>query len=314
LKVLVIRFSSIGDIVLCTPIIRSCKTQLGAEVHFLTKAKFKNVIANNSHIDKTYHFDDHVSELKSSLIAEDYDYVVDLHNNLRSRLVKFWLGKPSGTFPKLNIQKFLLVNAKINCLPDQHIVDRYFQAYDKIKNDGKGLDYKVRKENVLDLGLGQFVCLVLGATYYTKRIPEEIVSSIISGLECSVVLVGGPEEKELGERLAGKFTNAINACGLFNLDQSASIVEQSKAVITSDTGMMHIASALKKPVFMMWGNTVPYFGMGPYETEVSHFQVDGLKCRPCSKLGKDACPKGHFDCMIKQDVERLVVEVGGLVL
>lgn len=306
MKILIIRFSSIGDIVLCTPVIRACKNQLSAEVHFLTKEKFRNVISNNPHIDKTFSIKEHLSEVKKELKEENYDYIVDLHNNLRSRQVKLWLGKPSGTFPKLNIKKYLYVHTKLNRMPDIHIVDRYFRAYDLIKNDGLGLDYFIRKENEVDLGLGQFITLVLGATYYTKRIPEEIVSDILSKADCPMVLIGGPEEKSLGESLSAQHANATNACGRYNLDQSASIVQQSSAVITSDTGMMHIAAALKKPVFVMWGNTVPAFGMGPYETEAEHFQVSGLGCQPCSKLGKNSCPKTHFKCMKDQDVDRLI--------
>jgi ADP-heptose:LPS heptosyltransferase len=309
LKILVIRFSSIGDIVLCTPVIRACKEQLSAEVHLLTKSKFRNVIANNKNIDHIYSFESHLSELKSALKGEEYDYIIDLHNNLRSRQVKLWLNTPSGTFPKQNINKWILVNTKIDRLPDLHIVDRYFLAFDKIKNDGKGLDYFVRKENHVDLSLGPFVSIVLGATYYTKRIPASVVASILTQLKSDVVLIGGPEEEKLGEELSQGLAHVTNACGKYNLDQSASIISQSKAVITSDTGMMHIAAAVKKRVFMMWGNTVPAFGMGPYKTKVSHYEVEGLNCRPCSKLGKAECPKGHFKCMLNQDIDKLLVEL-----
>jgi heptosyltransferase-2 len=135
------------------------------------------------------------------------------------------------------------------------------------------------------------------------------VSEMIAKINAGIVLIGGPEEEALGEELAKNHLHVTNACGKYNLDQSASIVDQSEAVITSDTGMMHIAAALKKPVFMMWGNTVPAFGMGPYQTTTSHFEVLDLKCRPCSKLGKDECPKGHFRCMKEQDTHRLSKEV-----
>nr|WP_262914125.1 glycosyltransferase family 9 protein [Portibacter lacus] len=286
---------------MCTPVIRACKKQLYAEVHLLTKEKFKNVLGNNPHLDKIIHFKEKLTEIKNVLLDEEYDYIIDLHKNIRSRLVKTWLRKPSGTFPKLNFRKWLLVKFKIDKLPNLHIVDRYFKAYDKISDDGLGLEYHVREENKVDLNLGQYVAIVLGATYYTKRIPKEKLIEIIEKINNNIVLIGGPEEQALGKELSEQFEKVSNACGHYNLDQSASIVNQSKIVITSDTGMMHIASALKKHVIMVWGNTVPEFGMGPYQTEVAHFQVQGLKCRPCSKLGKNECPKGHFKCMMEQD-------------
>ena len=123
------------------------------------------------------------------------------------------------------------------------------------------------------------------------------------------VMLPNKDGFEVGEELSQGLAHVTNACGKYNLDQSASIISQSNAVITSDTGMMHIAAALKKRVFMMWGNTVPAFGMGPYKTKVSNYEVEGLSCRPCSKLGKNECPKGHFKCMINQDLDKLLVEL-----
>lgn len=312
MKILVIRFSSIGDIVLCTPVIRACKMQLKASVHFLTKKRFRDVLSNNPYLDKTYFFEQHLSEVKSTLQSEAYDFIVDLHNNLRSRQVKFWLNAPSGTFPKENINKWLMVNTKINRLPDTHIVDRYFLAFNQIKNDGKGLDYFIREENKVDLGIGKYICIVLGATYFTKRIPPSILHKMLDQINGKILLIGGPEEEALGGEIAKNLAHVTNACGKYNLNQSASIVAQSGAVITSDTGMMHIAAALKKPIFMVWGNTVPAFGMGPYKTQTRHFEVADLKCRPCSKLGRDHCPKGHFKCMEEQNIDQLSKEVNAL--
>ena len=151
-----------------------------------------------------------------------------------------------------------------------------------------------------------FVALVLGATYFTKRIPKTKAVEVIKGLDQTVVLIGGPEEAILGSQIAEQCDNVINTCGTLTLNQSASFIKQSTVVITGDTGMMHIAAAFKKPIAMIWGNTVPAFGMGPYLTETHHFEVENLKCRPCSKLGHHQCPKGHFKCMEEQDVKGII--------
>ena len=142
-KVLIIRFSSIGDIVLTTPIIRCIAEQLDVEVHFLTKNSFKSILRYNPYITKLYGIDKSVSEVISDLKAEHYDYIIDLHKNLRTQEVKLRLGIKSYTFNKLNIAKWLKVNLKINQLPDKHIVDRYFEGIQGLNviNDGRGLDY-----------------------------------------------------------------------------------------------------------------------------------------------------------------------------
>ncbi len=324
MKILILRFSSIGDIVLCTPIIRACKKQLNAEVHFLTKSKYKNVLEANPNVDNLILFDKNIEEVKSRLIENNYDVILDLHNNLRSFYIKKWLKKPFGKFPKLNIQKWILVNTKINRLPNIHIVDRYFQAAEgllKIKNDNDGLDYFIPENQNVNLDLlletknitGHYACLVLGATYQTKKIPKFLAIEIIHKSPLPVILIGGPEEFDVGNEISMECKNVINACGKYKLNQSASIIEQSSLVITGDTGMMHIASAFKKPIIMIWGNTVPEFGMGPYLTQAYHFEVENLKCRPCSKIGYHECPKKHFKCMHNQNVDLINQKMNALI-
>ena len=144
-KILIIRFSSIGDIVLTTPVIRCAKAQLkGTEIHYVTKETFKSILAHNPNIDKLHTFKEDISEVYDQLKAENFDIVIDLHKNLRSLRLKQKLGVKSYSFNKINLQKFVAVNFKqINKLPDQHIVERYFDAIAPIgvTNDGKGLDH-----------------------------------------------------------------------------------------------------------------------------------------------------------------------------
>lgn len=315
-RYLVIRFSSIGDIVLTTPVIRCLKHQTQAEIHFVTKQSYAGILENNPYIDKVYTIEHEVTEIAQELKEEDYDFVIDLHNNLRSLRLKKHLKKPSASFPKLNPKKFLLTKLKWNLMPDLHVVDRYFVAAQQlnIKNDGKGLDYFIPVSAEVDLETHQipaeYIAFSIGAKFATKRLPNEKIIEIINRINLPVVLLGGPEDEVNATEITRACENVFSLVGKLSLDESASVLQQSQKVITHDTGLMHIAAALKKPIISIWGNTVPALGMYPYLPENEElytiFEVDDLKCRPCSKIGFDKCPKGHFKCMVDQDVKRIV--------
>lgn len=313
-KVLIIRFSSIGDIVLTTPVLRCIRLQTGAEVHFLTKESFRGVVEHNPHISRVHTIRKKVSEVLPALKSEGYDFVVDLHRNLRSWQVKTALGVPSKSFDKLNWEKWLLVNLGINRLPQLHIVDRYLAAAAPlgVQNDGLGLDYFIPETDdvaakvFLDRHLGAhipaFIALVTGAAHATKRLPEARLVELCRLISMPVVLLGGPDELEQGERIVAQSgQHVLNGCGKLKLNQSAAVLRQAQTVITHDTGLMHIAAALGKNIVSIWGNTVPEFGMAPYmpdgNTVGKILEVKGLSCRPCSKIGHQTCPKGHFRCM-----------------
>lgn len=326
MKILLLRFSSIGDIVLTTPVVRCLRMQLpDAQLHYLTQDAFAPLLQHNPHLNKVHTFNkrDGIAKVIPALKEEKFDFVVDLHHNLRSLLVKTKLGVTSASFPKLNMEKYLLVRLGINRLPDKHIVDRYFEAVKPlgVKNDHRGLDFffSAAPESLLpelpEALHGGFVALVTGALQGTKQIPEHRLAEIIAGLQLPVALIGGKAESELGARLALKFPNkAFNYCGKLSLEGSAAMLQQSRLVMSADTGMMHIAAALKKPIASVWGNTVPEFGMYPYlPAEVPQYraEVRGLKCRPCSKIGHSSCPKKHFRCMEDQDFPALIQWANG---
>lgn len=316
MKLLFLRFSSIGDIVLCTPVIRACKVQLNAEIHFVTKTPYKEILTSSPYITKILTFDKNWREVKTQLQENQYDYIIDLHKNIRSKQIKQFLQVKSFSFPKLNIEKWLMVNTKYNRLPDIHIVDRYFKAVESlgVLNDGKGLDFfmadrdfvTIKSKDLKGQTMMPLVSIVLGATYGTKKIPVALCHQIISNLSAHIFLIGGPDETDTGELLSIDYDHVTNGCGKYSIAQSASILQQSDIVITGDTGMMHIAAALKKKIIMVWGSTVPEFGMGPYMTESYSFAVDNLSCRPCSKLGYDQCPKGHFKCMLNHNPAAII--------
>ena len=323
-RILVIRFSSIGDIVLSTPVIRCLKQQLkDVEIHFLTKKTFKPVLENNPNIDKIFTIEYKIDEVITALRKESYFYIIDLHKNFRSIGVILKLKRPSSSFCKINVKKWLIVNLKINKLPAIHIVDRYFQAVEKlgVKNDGNGLDYFIPKKDEVDLkSLPQlfqngYIGWVIGGKHNTKMYPEEKIIEVCQAINKSVVLLGGNEDSEAGERIVKAVGDRIyNACGKFNINQSASFVKQADEIITNDTGLMHIAAAFRKEIISLWGNTIPEFGMYPYmpgDENKSHIlEVKNLSCRPCSKLGYTACPKKHFECMKRINVEELIRLIG----
>lgn len=308
MKILLLRFSSIGDIVLTTPVARCLKKQLGAEVHFLTKKAFGPLLSPSPYIDRVFTFEKEIDEVLPLLKAGHYDLIVDLHHNLRSLRLKLALGRPARSFDKLNFEKWLLVNLKVNRLPDVHIVQRYLSTVSHlgVRDDGEGLDYFIPPEEevvVSDfsalLSEGNYIAFVLGATHATKRLPFDKMIEICRNLDQPVVLLGGKPEQATGDRILG--SNVVNLCGRLSLHQSASFVRQAGKVLTHDTGLMHIAAAFRKKIVSVWGNTVPSFGMYPFYPTGIHLntsiEVEGLSCRPCSKIGFDACPKGHFRCM-----------------
>lgn len=315
MKILIIRFSSIGDIVLTSPVIRCLKMQLpDIELHYLTKKAYECVLAGNPHIDKIHYLKKSLSESITELKKEKFDHIIDLHHNLRTFWIKAKLGISSSSFDKLNRQKWLLVNFKFKTLPPIHIVDRYLQTVEflGVKNDSQGLDYFLLKhyevQNLLPQSHQKYISVVIGAQHATKRLPTEKLIQLCSKIQSPLVLLGGPEDKARGEEIAIKAgAHVINGCGQFKLDESAFLISMSEKVISHDTGLMHIAAAFNKPIISVWGNTVPEFGMYPYKTDESHIiEVKGLNCRPCSKIGFNSCPKGHFNCMNLIDQNNII--------
>jgi len=314
-KVLVMRFSSIGDIVLTTPIIRSLFNKNAYNVHYLVKKQFADILIANPYISKVHTFDKDPQEILESLKKESYDHILDLQKNIRSKRVLAKLSRPYSTFPKLNVQKWIFVNLKVNRMPDLHIVDRYFKAGEELQlqNDLKGLDYFIPSDDLVsltkyNLEKENYTVVGIGAAHKTKCLPLHKVKELLLRLSGQIVLIGGPKERELGDMLVSE--NVINLAGSLNLNQSASIIEQSKLVVCPDTGIMHIAAAFKKVIISIWGNTVPDFGMYPYygNNKVPQFfsEVKDLSCRPCSKIGFDNCPKGHFNCMNNQNFDEFI--------
>jgi ADP-heptose:LPS heptosyltransferase len=307
MKILVIRFSSMGDIIYTTPVVRCLKKQLpGVEVHFITKPAFKYIYDSNPYVDKLLLLKPTLSETIKDIKAEGYDYIVDLHNNLRTALIKLRTGIPSSTFKKQTIRKWLSLKFNLKLVPPVHLVNRYMKAVGTlgVKNDNQPIDYYIKAEHQLITLLpashqNGFVAFVIGATHFTKRMPNSKIISICREIDLPVVLLGGNDVKANGDEIAAALgERAYNACGITSLDESVFLVSKAKKIIGFDTGLTHIAEAFDRPIVSVWGGTVPeLLGVQPYKVKEVLVAGIELECRPCSKFGLPACPLGHFKCM-----------------
>ncbi len=290
--------------------------------------KYAVVLSENPYIDKLISFEKGekgaLNKLIKGLRKEQYDYIIDLHHNLRTFIIKQRLRVQSYSFNKLNLEKWLLVNLKINRLPNVHIVDRYMETVKPlgVKMDSLGLDYfipekdEVERDWLPETHRKEYVVYAIGAQHNTKKLPLSRMIELCDRINKPIILLGDKNDAATGEKIVDFFTRTTqsesyepkllelnkkaivyNACGKFNLNQSASILKNASYVFTHDTGLMHIAAAFKKNIFSIWGNTTSAFGMYPYRTRFTVFENNRLSCRPCSKIGHQKCPKGHFKCM-----------------
>jgi ADP-heptose:LPS heptosyltransferase len=315
MKILVIRFSSMGDIIYTTPVVRCLKQQLpNAEIHFLTKPVFRYIYDNNPYLDKLLLLKPSLNDTISDIKAEKYDYLVDLHTNLRTSIIKLRTGIKSFTYDKQRLRKWLSLKFNLKLVPPVHLVDRYLKAVKPlgIVNDGQPINYYIKNQySLVDLLPAThqqgFVAFVIGATHFTKRMPNVKIISLCRQINMPIVLLGGNDVKDNGDIVAAALGSKIyNACGITTLDESVYLTSQAKRLIGFDTGLTHIAEAFNIPIASIWGSTTPeLLGVQPYQ--IDHSMVVGIElpCRPCSKFGQEKCPLGHFKCMNDMPEEHL---------
>ena len=324
MKFLVIRFSSIGDIVLTTPALRCAKNQiLGVEIHFLTKLSMKDLVIGNPNIDQCHFLDNNIEVTIAALKEIPFDYIIDLHQNIRSWKIRKALGVPAFSYKKLSLQKWLLAKLHLNFLPKTHVCDRYINALQhfNITNDGKGLDYFFPKDynfkaaNLPTSHLAGFIAFVIGASYFNKKMPVQKWIELAKQLQKPIVLIGGIEDVAIANEIAAAVPDYIyNAAGKYDLKESASIIQMAQVVVSHDTGFLHVAAAFKKPTITIWGATSPALQFEVYYpagTITPHYNsiVPSLNCQPCSKQGENKCPQGHFACMRLQNINNIASKV-----
>jgi ADP-heptose:LPS heptosyltransferase len=309
-KILIIRLSSIGDIVLTSPIVRALhRSYPAAELHFLTKKAFAGLVQHDPRIAQVHAFAGDLGATIAALKAERFDLVVDLHRNIRSRLIKLRLGVRAVTYSKDRWSVLLRTKLGLGKLPRVHTVERYARALRPLgcALDDAGLEFFLPAEArtmAADIAARNFaeapVAVVLGGNYATKRWPRAYFVELLNRLAQPVLLLGGKPEAEDAAWIAQRLSvPCYNAVAQYDLLLSAALLERCRFVITHDTGLMHIATALGCKIFSIWGNTVPELGFAPYKATLSVvIENKAVECRPCTKLGYEKCPKGHFKCML----------------
>lgn len=315
MKLLIIRLSSIGDVVLTTPAVRCIKEQLkNAEIYFLTKPGCAPMMQHNPYIDHLIVLKENLKETIDELRGYGIETVVDLHNNHRSRAIRSALGTKTMVYNKENLHKFLFIITKHDFMSGRHVVDRYLDAVAPlgVTNDGKGLDCFLPQDiNVTSCPpANQYVVIACGAQHYTKQIPIRNIAEMTKDIKAPVVLIGDNKDAARIEALAFDWpANVVNLCGKTSLLQSAAIVRDSAVVVTPDSAMMHIAAALQRPIIAVWGCTNPSFGFTPYHAEYTNFIAKGLHCNPCTRMGKAKCPRKHFNCMNHQNWSEIIENI-----
>jgi heptosyltransferase-2 len=301
-KILIIRLSSLGDIILTTPLVRTLKERYPrAEIHFLLKKQYAETYMRNPHIAKLLYYED-TKEFTDNLRKENYDLVVDLHGVLRSRKLVSKLGKPYVRLKKNSVKKFILVRYKINLLKDAGpIPERYAETIPGFKLDAKGLEIFPDATITSPLPAGKdYICFAPGSRWFTKMWPLEYYIELgrnLTSAGYTIVLLGGASDKEICAKIAAEVKGSIDLSGADDLSGMAANMKMCRAAVCNDSGLMHLACAANIPTLVFFGSTVKEFGFAPYKNKSIVLEDNALQCRPCSHIGRNKCPLGHFKCM-----------------
>jgi len=331
-KILIIRLSSIGDILLSTPFIRQVREKFPEHtIDFVVKDIYKELLKYNPHINELHCLElgdgiEALFNLKFKLREKSYHVIYDLHNNLRSNYLKRGIGaREIYSIKKDKFKQTLLVHLKINLYGHETPIPLRYLSVAKesgVIDDQKGLELYWHKhvigscdKKVQLMGLKKnqpFICLAPGAGFFTKRWPAEkfknLVDLIRQNQQIQIVILGGDYDKEICKFLK-KQNNIIDLCGKLSLLETAYVISEGKMIITNDSGLMHMATAVQTPIIAIFGSTVKELGFFPFRAESRIIENSGLSCRPCSHIGRNYCPRDHFKCMEEITPERVYEEM-----
>lgn len=324
MKVLVICGHTITDVVFATPIIRALKVQLDdVDLHALTDISLSFILDENPYVDDIHFLQTSVWKNYQRLKNEKFHLVINLSEAWRAKLLATILNVTRYSLKSIRWKQWLMVNFKIDQLPNQHLVNRMFDSMEllQLKPDELGLDYfipekdKVSREWLPQDFWEEYFVFCINASYNTRKLTVDRMIELCDKINKPIVLLGSKEDFETGEVVSSFFGKSVsisyeegllhlnkrtvvyNACGKFNFNQMASVVKQSRAVFTFDNEFIAVASAFKKEIFGLWGNTILLFGRYPYRTKFTVLENNRISCRPCTSKGFGKCPKGHFKCM-----------------
>ena len=337
-KTLVLRLSSIGDVILATPFIRALKAAFPtASIDVAVKSEFSDLLAHNPHIDRLITLDTSTGRaalraLRDDLRVSGYDAVFDLHGNFRTRMLRRGVAAVTRVIRKRSMQRLLLVCFKLNLLRNAPSVsERYHHTGVDfgIRSDGGAPEVFVPEDveravygTLRDLGISDdavVIGLAPGARHFTKRWPAEYWAELAMLLSrkagVRMLLLGGEADRECATAISRAASGAaVNVCGAFSLLESAAALGRCAAVCANDSGLMHLATARGVPVVALFGSTVREFGFFPMGARSTVLEVERLACRPCTHLGRDRCPEGHFRCLrdvLPERVARAVETAAG---
>lgn len=307
-KILVIRLSSLGDIILSFPLLKILNSLYpGSEIHFLTKGNYCEAAALNPHISRIIESGDSITETRREIKKENYDLILDIHKNFRSICLSMFVGRKVSRYYKDNLRKFLLVNFKWNFFREIIPVYRKYILAIKDLPAGTGSEFttselKFNKVRTYDF---KYTVISPSSKHFTKTYPaDKFISYINSHPAGKFILTGDDSEKDkkICRYIESRCKNTINLCGKLDISKLAGLIYNSECVICNDSAILHLSEALGKKVNSVFGSTVKEFGFFPQLKESKVFEVKDLECRPCSHIGKDKCPKGHFKCMQENEL------------
>ena len=305
-KILVIRLSSLGDIILSFPLLKNLKENYPeAELHFLTKEIYKDVILMNNSVDKILILKESLNDTRKEIAESDYDLIVDIHKNMKSIYVSAYNGRKIKRYRKDNFRKFLLVKFKIDLYKNVIPVYRKYlntvsEYFDLDQNTFSVSELSFKKEKVIE---GNYIVIAPSSRHFTKTYPKEKFVSYINNLreksDVKFILAGDNSEKDksICRYISENCEYVTDLCGKLSIDELAGVLFYSNEIITNDSSILHFSEALGRNVTAIFGCTVKQFGFFPQLKDSKVFEINGLKCRPCTHIGKDKCPEGHFNCM-----------------
>lgn len=302
-KILIIRFSSLGDIVLTFPLIKILKQTLpDSEINFLVKEKYSEILKLNPDIDRILILNKKLSVTANEISSSEYDLILDLQKNFKSRLVSFGKGKTLKRVKKESIRKLLLVWFKWSFFREIiPVYKKYINTAEGIINIAKTgfttADLKFSKEKIFD---GRYIVISPSSKHFTKTYPaERFINFIKSVKDVKIVLTGDDSDRDVSicGYLENECPGIINMCGKLNMKSLLNVLFNSEYVICNDSAVLHLSEALGKKVIVLFGSTVKEFGFFPQLDTSEVFENNNLNCRPCTHIGKDKCPRKHFLCM-----------------
>ena len=316
-RILVIRFSSLGDILLTTPFLRVLQKKAPtARIDYLVKAIFIDAVKLNPNLHEIFAWQtkEELEKVVVELKSKKYDFVIDLQNNFRSKRVVSRLGIDSFAFKKPNLKKFLLVQLKLNLLKDKTpIPKKYIEVVPELEMDNFGLELFLPENIKIEIESKKNVIgLAPGAFHYTKRWPIEYYAELGDMLKkdgFEIVIFGGKSDREICNKLGKKIEGSRDLSNDNQLFSTAADMKKCKLIVCNDSGLMHTATSVGVPVVSIFGSTVKEFGFAPFGVKSLIIENNNLSCRPCTHIGKATCSKKHFKCMVELSAEMVHKEI-----